>query len=189
MSENVSLRVWLENYEKGLYNSEDVETMCNAGWYDWFCSDFTLSSRLKNLYPKVKAISNSSKVDIDKVYVFFKNNCPMNGKLYDDFRICDIETGDVIWTISPAVGYTKTFGRSEVWGVENDFEKPIVSGDMMDVLKYFGVEENATTEVLTSEEFEDDSDEDEEDEWCSGCNQYMTNCICDDENEDDDYDD
>jgi hypothetical protein len=187
MSENnVSLRTWIENYEKGLYNSGDRNSMCDAGWYDWFCGDDTLLPRLKNLYPKVLAVSKSEKINLDTMYVFFKNNCPMDGKLYDDFRICDMETGDVIWTISPAVGYTKTFGQSEVWGKENDFEDSIVAGTMLDVLTYFGVEENVTMEILMSEEFEDDSDDEDEDEELCDCGHNIWDCVCGDEEEDED---
>ncbi|HQJ60636.1 MAG TPA: hypothetical protein PKV35_06535 [bacterium] len=48
-----------------------------------------------------------------------------------------METGEVIYTICPAVGYTKTFGRSEVWGKENDFKEAIVAGTWNDVLFFF----------------------------------------------------
>lgn len=185
MSENnISLRKWLENYENGMYSTGDRNTMCDAGWYDWFCSDQTLLPRLQGMYPKVKAISKSSKINPDTMYVFFKNNCPMDGKLYDDFRICDMKSGDVIWTISPSLGYTKSFGTSEVWGMENDFDEAIVSGNMMDVLKYFGVDENATMEILVTEEFDDDSDEESDDDendedYCFGCGLPEIDCICD----------
>jgi len=42
--------------------------------------------------------------------------------LRDDFRICDRETGDVIWNVTP------TSGRVEVWGSENHFSEPIFDG-------------------------------------------------------------
>ena len=35
----ITIREWLSNYENGKYNNSDFETMCDAGWYDWFCSD------------------------------------------------------------------------------------------------------------------------------------------------------
>ena len=54
----------------------------------------------------------------------FKNNCPCNGSLYDDFRICDVKTGEVIYTIVPSDGFKKTKGKAIVWGRENDFEEP-----------------------------------------------------------------
>ena len=52
----------------------------------------------------------------------------MSGPLYDDFRICDVETGDVIWTVTPKCGHS---GKAEVWGRQNDFKGPIAVGTNM----------------------------------------------------------
>ena len=66
--------------------------------------------------------------DTDKVYVFFKNNCTGRGTKYDDFRIVDRETGDVIYTVIPKCGHS---GKAEVWGRENGFKEAIVTGENM----------------------------------------------------------
>ena len=50
---------------------------------------------------------------------------PEYGPLYDDFRICDVETGNVIYTVTPKSGHS---GEAEIWGKENDFKCPIVTG-------------------------------------------------------------
>jgi hypothetical protein len=140
MNDNqITLRQWLEAYEQGKFASKDVDTQCEAGWYDWFCSDSALAGRLKALAPKVQRLAKSAKIDIDKVYVFFKNNCPLNGTLYDDFRFCDIETGDVIYTVVPATGFAVKQGRAELWGKENDFSKPLVDDCFANIFTYFGV--------------------------------------------------
>ena len=139
MTEKVSLRKWIEMFDNGEFENPDFDTQVKAGWYDWFCKDASLASKTKKLAPKVKKIANSWKVNIDTMYVFFKNNCPMDGSLYDDFRICDIGTGKVIWTITPKVGHTYKKNLSEVWGKENSFDGPIVSGTWKQVLNYFDV--------------------------------------------------
>lgn len=108
-----------------------------ALWYDWFCRDSSLENKGKTLLQKLRAISNSKKFDNDKTYVFFKNNCPCVGSLYDDFRICDIETGDVLYTVIPASGYKRNKGKAEVWGRENDFKEPIIEGTWREVKSWF----------------------------------------------------
>jgi hypothetical protein len=139
MSDEISLRKWLENYENGIYNAKDVHTQIDAGWWDWFCTDASLARRLRLIAPKVKKIAKSAKINPDKVFIFFKNNCPMRGHVYDDFRICDLTTGDVIWTIVPRSECESIFGKAEVWGKENDFEKAIVLGSLKEVYSFFGV--------------------------------------------------
>ena len=74
MSEKNSLRRWIENFDAGLYSASDVETQIEAGFYDWFCSEKSLRGRLYAMAPKVRHIAKSSKIDQDKMYVFFKNN-------------------------------------------------------------------------------------------------------------------
>jgi hypothetical protein len=78
----------------------------------------------------------STKIDTEKNYVFFKNNCPMRGGLYDDFRVCDMETGDVIFTVVPRCTHS---GKAEVWGRENEFKGPLVQGTWRDVKTFFGM--------------------------------------------------
>ncbi len=137
MSDNITLREWLAKLNNGDFDNRDRETMCDAGWYDWFCKDEGLFGRFKRLAPKVKRIAKSSKINPDTMYVWFKNNCPCFGdkKLCDDFRFADMETGDVMYTVTPRDPY----GNAEVWGRENEFNGAIVSGTMQDVYNFFGV--------------------------------------------------
>lgn len=119
--------------------TNDTGTQIDAGWYDWFCRDTSLAAKTQKLGKKVLQLMKSSKIDIEKNYVFFKNNCPMNGSLYDDFRICDMETGNVIYTITPSCGHNSNKGTAEVWGPENSFFEPLVSGSWKDVKTFFEV--------------------------------------------------
>lgn len=97
-------------------------------FYDWFCKDKALPLKSKLLLGKVrKFLKIFPTIDIDRTYLFFKNNCPCNGSLYDDFRICDLESGDVIYTVIPSSGHR---GKgAELWGRENDFKGPILEAD------------------------------------------------------------
>ena len=132
----ISIIQWIENFNSGKYDSRDVKVQCEAGWYDWFCRNESLCGKTKRLAPKVKQLAKSSKVDVNNWYVWFKNNCPVFGSLYDDIRFADIKTGDVIYTIA----FVKKYGQTvELWGKENDFKHPLVIGDWEDIKEYFGI--------------------------------------------------
>ena len=119
----ITTRQQLEKFLKG-------EKFDCHNFYDG-CRDSSLEKKSENLFKKLNSISKSSKFDLDKTYTFFKNNCPMNGPLYDDFRICDLESGDVIYTISSRKGI------HEVYGKENDFNYPLVEGKWIDIKNFF----------------------------------------------------
>ncbi len=135
---DITIRQYIENFNNGDYDSPDIKVQCDAGWYDWFCKDSSLRNKTYSLTKKLLSIIDSPLFDIDKTYVFFKNNCPMSGSLYDDFRICDMESGDVLFTIIPSCGHNSKKGMAEVWGKKgnNDFGD-IVSGTWKDVKNYF----------------------------------------------------
>ena len=127
-----NIKLILEQAANGALNDHEL-------FYDWFCKDSSLANKQKLLLGKVRKLSKSPKVDVEKMTVFFKNNCPGCGNLYDDIRFEDIETGDVVYAVVPASGFNSNFGQSEVWSKENNFKEPVVEGTWKDVLNYFGV--------------------------------------------------
>ena len=103
----VSLAEQLNAFASGrIIDSEGDQNSC-FNFYDWFCKDSALERKANILFPKVKKFIESTRVDILDTYVFFKNNCPVNGPLYDDFRICD-ENG-VLFTVIPKCGHSGKF--------------------------------------------------------------------------------
>lgn len=125
-----TLQQTLNEYDQGLLKA-------NEPFYDWFCSEKALVGRGKKLFSRLHSIINSKKINLNTMYVFFKNNCPCAGKLYDDFRLCDIQTGNVIYTVIPASGHYSNLGEAEVYGRENDFKEPLVKGTWKDVKQFF----------------------------------------------------
>lgn len=98
----------VEAFGEGLYNDPDFDTQVQAGWYDWFCDTTELAGKTRKLYLHVIEVLATKKMlgmDLKKVYVWFKNNCPMAGDLYDDIRFSDIETGENIIVIVPHSGH------------------------------------------------------------------------------------
>lgn len=139
MTDNMNINEFAREFKAGAFEDNAVNIQIYAGWYDWFCRDTSLAAKTRKLGKKVLQLMSSPKIDCEKNYVFFKNNCPMFGSLYDDFRICDMKTGNVIYTVTPSCGHHFNKGKAEVWGRENDFSELLVSGTWKDVKTFFGV--------------------------------------------------
>ena len=97
--EKQTLRQWIENFNSGTYDVSDRRTQIEAGWFDWFCKDTSLAAKTKKMGKIIKQVKAGGKVDLQTMYVWFKNSCPMNGPLYDDFRFADLATGKTMMTI------------------------------------------------------------------------------------------
>jgi len=136
MDERINIEQWLKNFENGDYEEGDFNTQVKAGWYDWFCKDTSLKNKTVKLGKILKKIveNGTDKFDPKNTYVFFKNNCPMSGPLYDDFRICSLETGEVLLNVTPKSGHS---GKAEVYDARNGFDNPSASGTLKDIYNYF----------------------------------------------------
>lgn len=111
------------------------------GFYDWFCADKALPGKARRLSAVVRAIvkTKTKLFDPEKTYVFFKNNCPCTGGLYDDLRICDIESGNVLYNVCPRntwYGNRPTVAFESKEGPDR-WEFPLVFDSMKDVRAWF----------------------------------------------------
>ena len=128
----------LNAFASGRIMDSDGTTGSCYNFYDWFCKDSSLERKAHALFPKVKRfLAAYPEIDILSTYVFFKNNCPMVGSLYDDFRIVDIESGNVLFTVTPSrviktgnrrYAHSQRQTESEIWARSNDFKEPIKVG-------------------------------------------------------------
>jgi hypothetical protein len=123
MTKTANLADQLNAQANGLIIDSQGQNDACYNFYDWFCKDSSLRNKSWKLMKQVKTfLKHNPQIDLLEHYVFFKNNCPMRGPLYDDFRICNIETGNVVYTVIPKCGHS---GLAEIWGRENDFKGPI----------------------------------------------------------------
>ena len=99
MSENLKLSEWIKRFKEESYDDPSVTTQIEAGWYDWFCKDNSLKNKTKRMGNIIKQLKPGGKVDLENSYVWFKNNCPLVGNLYDDFRIADLESDVTLMVI------------------------------------------------------------------------------------------
>lgn len=53
----VSIKTWIENFDKGEYNSPARHIQCLAGWYDWFCRDSSLAGKTQEARYQTQADS------------------------------------------------------------------------------------------------------------------------------------
>lgn len=134
----MNIKTFAERFVRGDFSSPSRKVQIDAGWYDWWCKDSSLANKTKALGKKVLTIMDSKKFDKTKTYVFFKNNCPCVGALYDHFSICDIETGDVLYCVQHLEKGSHGCEKAhwEIYG-EGEWHTPLVNGDWNACKRFF----------------------------------------------------
>lgn len=132
MEKRINVLAWIDRFNNGDFDKEDVKTQIEAGWYDWFCKDSSLLRKTQRMGKIIAKLNQGGKVDLANCYVWFKNNCPLNGPLYDDFRFADLETGEVQFTTQLDCCWNNhkyvVWGRREK-GKEFNHDKPLFETD------------------------------------------------------------
>lgn len=132
MKEKMNVSRWIDEFNEGNFADADIKVQILAGWYDWFCKDSSLVNKTKRMGNIIKKVKDGGKVNMADWYIWFKNNCPLNGPLYDDFRFADIETGEVQFTIQ--IDCCWNLRKFVVWGRKEpgapfNSEKPLFESD------------------------------------------------------------
>src|SRR5690554_413484 len=120
----ISLRKWIQRFNNNEFENLDVKVKIEAGWYDWFCRDTSLKNKTKKMGQIIKQIKHGGKVNLDETYVWFKNNCPMSGPLYDDFRIANIHDGATQLVVQIDSPWEDE--KYAVYSVDDFFDKPVL---------------------------------------------------------------
>lgn len=132
MEQRINIAEWQQHYWNGDWDNNEVRVQIKAGWYDWFCKDSSLKNKTLRMGRIIQEIKAGGKVNLKDWYVWFKNNCPLNGPLYDDFRIADLETGEVQLTIQLDCCWNQkkyaVYGRREP-GAEFQSDTPLFETD------------------------------------------------------------
>ena len=141
MENKISLLEWIGAFTLDEFLSEDVKTQIKAGWYDWFCKDSSLRNKTYKMGRIITQFKEGGKIDFKGCYVWFKNNCPLNGPLYDDFRIASLEDGEVQFTVQLDCVWNlrkyTVYGRKGK-GEHFDCNKPLFESDSVkELVKWF----------------------------------------------------
>lgn len=148
-NEVISIREWIERFNRGEYEDKNRSTQIKAGWYDWFCKDTSLANKTKKMGNIIKKITNP--ILLENCYVFFKNNCPVIGPLYDSFKFCNLITGDVEFCVN--IDDKRENYKYCVYGRQNGFNEPIFcTNSSKELVNFFNnTELEITLEVINED--------------------------------------
>lgn len=137
---NIALREWIKNFNEGKYELNNRVRQIEAGWWDWFCNDSSLANKTKRLGNIVKQIKDGGKIDLDNMYVWFTNNCPVMDPLYDTIRFSTLADGEPQFVV--CCNDKRENKRYAVYSRKDGFSKPLFETNYSkELIKWFNTKE------------------------------------------------
>ena len=135
---HITLRQFAERFLRGDFDRRFTPVQVEAGWYDWWCKNTSLWYKTQVMGKKVLQLLDSPRIDPDRMYVFFKNNMPVVGPTYDQFSICDMQTGNVLFCLQNLRKGSHGCEKAhwELYAAP-EFKVPAVNGTWKECKEYF----------------------------------------------------
>lgn len=123
MNKRISIREWINNFNAGNYEYNEIKTQCEAGWFDWFGQSTSPATKTRKMGKIIKQLQDGGKINLDSECIY-----PIIGPLYDVIVIKDIESEKTMLVIElrkyQGKNCYKIFGRKSL--IDNGrWESPI----------------------------------------------------------------
>lgn len=121
MSTAISLRNFVDNYERGVYDMPDQNAV-NSIWHDRQVTELDIQRRTRPLAKKVMRFLKvaQTEVDMDKNYIYFRNTKTDDGEAYDTFSITEKDSKKVLFFICPKIVHSAVKGKAQLLSVSDD---------------------------------------------------------------------
>jgi hypothetical protein len=61
MEKRINVLAWINRFNNGDFDKEDVKTQIEAGWYDWFCKDSSLLRKTQRMEESSQSLIKAEK--------------------------------------------------------------------------------------------------------------------------------